>query len=370
MSMEDNILIDAIERYLRGEMSAEEKTYFEDLRKNTPEIDLMVVEHTMFLQQMEAYGQNKKFKHELHEVHNNLVETGSINEGKTSSGKVISLWNKYKRVTTIAASIAGVTALFISGLVSFFTPARNANNQDLIELKKQVAQLKHNDRVQSNQISIIKSKVPADATSENGGTSFMIDSKGYLVTNAHVVKGASIILVQNSKGQEFKTKTVHLDEEKDIAILKIDDEDYKPITALPYSIRKSSTDLGAQIFTLGFPKDEIVYNEGYLSSKNGYNGDTLSVQIAVSANPGNSGGPVLNKNGEVIGILSSTQMKAEGVVFAIKSKNIFEALEDLKKDTSYQRVKLPTSSSLRGVNREQQIKQIQDCVFMVRSFTR
>lgn len=369
MNMEDNILTDAIERYFRGEMSAEERTYFEDLRKNTPDIDLMVVEHTMFLQQMEAYGQNRKFKHELHEVHSNLLEAGSINEGKVSSGKVISLWNRYKRITAIAASIAGVTALFISGLVSYYTPVQNKNQ--IQELDRKLRQINHKLNVQGSQISDLKkSKVPFDAVAGNGGTSFMIDSKGYLVTNAHVVRGASTILVENSKGQEFKSKLVHLDEEKDIAILKIDDEDYKPIGTLPYSIRKANTDLGAQIFTLGFPKDEIVYNEGYLSSENGHNGDTLSVQINVSANPGNSGGPVLNKNGEVIGILSATETQAEGVVFAIKSKNIFQALEELRKDTAYQRIRLPTSTFLRGIDREQQIKQIQDCVFMVRSFTR
>ncbi len=91
--MEDNVLLDAIERYLRGEMSIEEKIYFDDLRKNSPEIDMLVVEHTMFLHQIEAYEQNRNFKHTLHQTYNHLVETGSIDEGKVSSGgRVIQLW--------------------------------------------------------------------------------------------------------------------------------------------------------------------------------------------------------------------------------------------------------------------------------------
>jgi hypothetical protein len=49
--MEDNLLLESIERYLKGEMSPEEKVHFEQLRKDTPEIDLMVVEHSMFLHQ-------------------------------------------------------------------------------------------------------------------------------------------------------------------------------------------------------------------------------------------------------------------------------------------------------------------------------
>jgi serine protease Do len=122
---------------------------------------------------------------------------------------------------------------------------------------------------------------------------------------------------------------------------------------------------------LGFPRDEIVYNEGYLSAKTGYNGDTVTCQIAVSANPGNSGGPVINRNGEVVGMLSTSQQNAEGVVFAIKSKNIYEAIDELKnEDTAFLRIKTPATSNLKGVDRVQQIKQIQDCVFMVKSFTR
>lgn len=375
--MEDILLLDAVERYLKGEMEEGEKAFFEDLRNKTPEIDQMVVEHHMFLEQIEAYGQNRDMKHTLHNIHAELLQVGDIKKGNiTSGGKVLQLWHKYKRVTAIAATIAGVTALFISGLVTYFTPV--PNKKDLLYLSKQVQAMKITQAVQSNQIDVlkskvpdIKSKVPMHERPSNGGTSFLIDAKGYLITNAHVVKGATTIIVLNTKGQEFKARLAFIDDAKDLAILKITDDDFKTFGSLPYSIRKSNIDLGEQIFTLGFPRDEIVYNEGYLSAKTGNDGDTSSFQIAVSANPGNSGGPVLNKNGEVIGILSSRQTEAEGVVFAIKSKNIFRALDELKKqDTSYQKVKLQTGSKIKGMERTKQVKEIQDCVFMVKGFTK
>jgi serine protease Do len=368
--MEDILLLDAIERYLKGEMEDGEKAFFEDLRNKTPEIDQMVVEHHMFLEQIEAYGQNRDMKHTLHNIHAELLQVGDIKEGSTTSGgKVMQMWHKYKRVTAIAATIAGVTALFISSLVTYFTPV--ANKSQLLYLNRQVEQIKLTQNAQGSQINVLKTKVPVHAKATYGGTGFLIDTKGYLATNAHVVKGASTILVQNTKGQEFKAIVAFIDESKDLAILKITDEDFKQFSSLPYSIRKNTADLGEQIFTLGFPRDEIVYNEGYLSATSGLGGDTASFQIAVSANPGNSGGPVLNKSGEVIGVLSSAQTQAEGVVFAIKSKNIFRALDDLKKeDTTYQRVKLQTRSNIKGMERTKQVKEVKDCVFMVKGYTK
>ncbi len=371
--MEDILLIDAVERFLKGEMNAEEKATFQEMRQNNPDVDQLVVEHAIFLQQVDAYGDRKEFRHQLHDVHQNLIEKSEITEGRKEPSKVVQMWSKYKRITSIAATIAGVTALVMSGLVTYFSPG--APKQELRDLARVVQQINHKVNDQGNKINKINdietSKAPMDERPVNAGTSFLIDAKGYLVTNAHVVSGSSTILVQNNKGQEFKAQIVRIDAEKDIAILKIKDEDFIAFSSLPYSIRKSNIDLGEQIFTLGFPRDEIVYNEGYLSAKTGYNGDTISFQIAVSANPGNSGGPVLNKDGEVIGILSTAQQNAEGVVFAIKSKNIYKALADLKKeDTSFQRVKMPLSSNIKGLTRVQQIKQIEDCVYMVRSFSK
>lgn len=110
---------------------------------------------------------------------------------------------------------------------------------------------------------------------------------------------------------------------------------------------------------------------GYLSAKTGFNGDSLSYQIQISANPGNSGAPVFNKNGEVIGVLSTRQAQADGVAFAVKSKNIHSIIEDLKKsDTAFRKVKLPSKSSLKGVERKTQITKVEDCVFFVKAYTK
>lgn len=363
--MDQILLLEAVERYLRGEMNHEEKRVFEDMRKSNPELDQMVVEHHFFLEEMDRYGEIKRFKANLYDTHHTLKENGDIKDQTPSGqGKIAYLWNRYRRVVAVAASIAGITALLISGLTVAFSP--KAPIRDIEELRRKVTYLEKKTNNQSAQINDVRKKIEPGTPIKFGGTSFLVDSKGYLVTSAHVVQDASKIFVQNNKGADFRATIVHKDLEKDLAILRIEDQDFKSPSSLPYSIGRSSTDIAEPIFTLGYPKDEIVYGEGYLSAKTGLKGDTMAYQISISANPGNSGGPVLNKNGEVIGILNARQTTADGVVFAIKSKNIFRVVDELKKKDSSQHIKLSTNSALKGMDRVQQVKKIEDCIYMVK----
>lgn len=367
MQMDDILLLQTIERYLQGKMQADEKSFFEEHRKNVPEIDQLVVEHATFLHQMEDYATNHNLKHSLHTVHTKLVENGTINEGGELSvkGKVINLWNKYRKVTAIAASVGGGIALLTSILFSIFAP----NNQQAIEqLGKKVEQLEQGQKYQGNKINEVASKIPANAEISGGGSGFLIDGKGYIATNAHILKGANFANVY-SNNKEFKTRIIYKDEARDLAILKIEDADFTPYKSLPFGISKLTGDLGEEIFTLGYPKDEIVYNMGYLSARTGYKGDTLSFQVQMNSNHGNSGGPIFNKHGEVIGVLSTKDKTADGVTFAITSKYIYKVIDEIKKtDTSAQRIKMPSYSSINGLERVAQIKKVEDYVFLIKAY--
>jgi serine protease Do len=367
--MEDIQMLEAVERYIRGEMKPDERVYFEQLRKSNPDIDQLVVEHTLFIHKMNELGELKNFKATLSEVHTGLAEKGQINSARLKGkAKIAYLWKRYQRVAAIAASIAGITTLTISALVWAFSP--QADPQKLQDLsrefeknKKEQRQLKDSFITLKNQLSFDKKTIEY----KSGGSGFLIDGKGFLVTNSHIVRNARNIAVQNRKGESFNAKVVYSDAQKDLAILKIVDDNFKSPGSVPYSISKSATDLAEPVFTLGYPRDEIVYGQGYLSAETGFKGDTLSCQIAIAANPGNSGGPVLNQHGEVIGILSTRQTSAEGVVFAIQSKYIYNALSNLKKqDTAFEKLKIISASSLKGMDRVQQVKKIEDYVYMVK----
>ncbi|MBN9380876.1 MAG: trypsin-like peptidase domain-containing protein [Chitinophagaceae bacterium] len=367
--MQEISILDAIERYIRGEMLPEERVFFEQLRKTNPGVDQMVVEHTIFLNQMNQYGETKELKSRLQEIHAALAESGEIEEKRPA--KVLTLWKKYKRVIGVAASIAGITALGISSLISLVTPKVNKAQVELFGRRLSAQESRLNQmsiKVDSNNTVI--AELPR-ITFTTGATGFLIDTKGYMVTNAHVVKGAGRIEVQNSLG-EYKARLVYINDTTDLAVLKIEDSTFKA-PAIPYGISRTGMELGEEIFTLGYPRNEIVYGKGYMSAKTGYNGDTLACQITVPANPGNSGTPVLNKDGDVVGIIRGSQHDLQGFVFAIRSKNIFQALTAMKSDSTLLKsdstlihLRVPLTSSVKGLDRQLQIRKIQDCIFIVK----
>ena len=231
--------------------------------------------------------------------------------------------------------------------------------------------IKKNQQVQGHILNEVKTKIPENAKLISGGSGFLIDTKGFIITNAHVLKGNSAIVI-NSKGQELKANIIYTDANSDIALLQIKDEDFTQPKSIPYTIRKKISDLGEEIFTLGYPRNDndIVYGKGYLSALTGYNGDSGTYQIQIGANPGNSGAPIFNNQAELIGVISTRQKQAEGVAFAVKASKIMEVMESIKEkeDTKDILIKLPKSNEVRNASRKTQLALIKDYMYSIRSF--
>jgi serine protease Do len=158
------------------------------------------------------------------------------------------------------------------------------------------------------------------------GTGMIIDSEGHILTNNHVVSGATKITVKMASGEEFEAKTVGADPKTDLAVIKI-----KPSPNIPYLTFGDSDKLrvGEWVVAIGNPRGlEQTVTAGIISAKHRTGIlDPSSyqdyIQTDAAINPGNSGGPLLNLAGEVIGVNAAIVSESggfEGIGFAIPSK--------------------------------------------------
>lgn len=123
-----------------------------------------------------------------------------------------------------------------------------------------------------------------------------------------------------------------VDKTNDLALLMIDDKEFKHISTLPYNIYQRTIDVGSSIFTMGYPMaqvmgSEIKVTDGIISSKTGYEGQISVYQISAPIQPGNSGGPMFDKEGNLIGITSSGIPDANNVGYSIKSSYLFQLMD-------------------------------------------
>jgi hypothetical protein len=137
---------------------------------------------------------------------------------------------------------------------------------------------------------------------------------GYLITNYHVVKGKSKIYVIGTNGKRHEAQRVVEDKINDIAVLKF--EHGEQLASLKLS--KSGTKSGQKVFTIGYPHAGLLginpkVTDGIISANTGVDDDPRFLQITVPLQNGNSGGPLLNENGEVVGIVSA-KLDAIGLV--------------------------------------------------------
>jgi serine protease Do len=167
---------------------------------------------------------------------------------------------------------------------------------------------------------------PQERTVPRGvGSGFFISADGYILTNHHVIDDASEIFVTLTNGTEYKAKVVGSDERTDVALLKIDATD---MATLPIG---SAVDLkkGQWVLAIGSPFGlESTVTAGIVSAIGRETGDYLPfIQTDVAVNPGNSGGPLLDLDGEVVGINAQIVSRSGGFMGISLAIPIDEAME-------------------------------------------
>ena len=203
-------------------------------------------------------------------------------------------------------------------------------------------------------------------SSEWTGSGFAL-LNNYMVTNYHVIENAKKITVQGVNGdfnKKYEATVIASDKYNDLAILQIKGSTVSN-TNIPYSIKTSTSEVGEDIFVLGYPLtstmgDEIKLTTGVISSKTGFQGDVSLYQISAPIQPGNSGGPLFDSNGNVIGIVSAKHRGAENVGYAIKASYLRSLMESAMSTNI-----LPQNNKISTQNLTGKVKSVKNYVYYV-----
>lgn len=204
------------------------------------------------------------------------------------------------------------------------------------------------------------------------GSGFALNN-GYVVTNYHVANNAKTIIVYQVKDdgsrQGYNATMVAHDEANDIAILKISDNNFKGFGSIPYKIKSGMCDVGEAVWALGYPMtdimgDEVKFTDGKISARSGIDGKSNVYQISVPIQPGNSGGPLFDTKGYIVGITSSglnrELLQTENVNYAIKISYLKTLISN-----SLPASVIPQGTAMQGQSLTTQIKLAKKFVFFI-----
>jgi serine protease Do len=195
-------------------------------------------------------------------------------------------------------------------------------------------------------------KPQAQEQQRGSGSGFIVESNGYILTNAHVVEGATTIYVTLTDKREFKARLIGTDRRTDIALVKID---ANGLPKLPLG-ESAKVRVGEWVLAIGSPFGlENTVTAGIVSAKGRETNDSITpfIQTDVAINPGNSGGPLINTRGEVIGINSQIYSRSGGymgISFAIPIDEAIRVAEQLKSNGRIARGRIGVS--IAEVNKE------------------
>jgi serine protease Do len=364
--MKENQLLEMIESYLSGEMPAEERAQFDALRKKDATIDTKIAEHKHFTGLLKQYNERLSLQNRLDEIHEE-IDVHTLKEDLMAHPSwIVQMWRHHHSKISVAASIA----IFAILLTLYFTGDLSNRDPRFLQLKQDVERVKaQQEKLGVKTDNIIKAgKTGPSITAKFRGTGFALTGNGYVVTNYHVINGADSVYVQNAEGESFRTKVIYTEPQYDVAILEINDPAFKNLGTVPYSFKKGKSDLGENVYTLGFPGDDLKFGPGALTAGTGFHGDTTEYEMYIPVNPGNSGGPVMDEKGNVIGVITGKQTQTSGVAFAVKSNYLLKAIQSIPADSLSKSLNLSTKNTLASLSRTQQIKKLRNYVFMVKVY--
>lgn len=175
-------------------------------------------------------------------------------------------------------------------------------------------------------------------------------------------------MVLNDQFDYISADKVWEDENLDVAVFKLSKTDGVSLKELPIFFKQSQMELGEKVFAIGYPRETVVYSEGSISAGSGLNGDTTKYQLSLLINPGNSGSPVLDEQGSLVGIISGRNNSAQGVSYAVKAQYVYEMLKNIPDERLRKDIAINGKNSIKKLKRTEQIKKLKPFVFNIKVY--
>jgi serine protease Do len=357
MNMSNEQMHEWVELYNLDLLEGDDKIAFEQELTTNMELRKMLSEHKAFLRLV-----NHKTSKEL--VHNqlNMIRNQKHTTVRRIADEMQVHVNKYWKTASVAASVALVASLLtFQAVKNGYEKQINTQNE---LLRRVVTKVNNNEKKLNTLNQSIEANTPEQptGTSKQAGTCFVLKNNGYVITNAHVIEGFEDIYVfANNIGH--KASVVKIDPNSDLALLKINEKDFTFSKApLPYGINYKGNDMSEKVYTLGFPKSSIVYNEGYISSSTGRDDDSSRYELELPSSPGVSGSPVFDDKGNVVAIINSKESIGNSTTYALKSTELKKFLSDIDS------VNFATMNQVSSLKRQQQVKAFENFVLEVKVY--
>ena len=272
-----------------------------------------------------------------------------IMPGSSESLYSMKYYSKYLRDGSPAGAYNCLLFLESSNVISFTRTKDDFGNLEKVMLYKLYPKQTYSSSQEGENY---------EYSSKWSGTGFYLSNNGYIITNQHVIDGAKSIKVTSINGDHntsYRAMVEISDKQNDLAIIKIVDR-FTSLAPIPYTFKFEQSSIGEDCWVLGYPLtqtmgEDIKLTNGIISSKSGFDGNIAQYQISAPVQPGNSGGPVFDCSGNLIGVVQAKHGLAENAGYAIKASYVRNLIDMLPTT-----ITLPQMNNLLGKTLPQQVE--------------